>query len=105
MDNGQEERAKRAQEGRGIMERRDKRGQEGRWKELRSQFALHTLATNTQVPHSLKTRPLSSSSSSETNHILIIDQLCYIEFLLVWIQTGNLFSQKFQLIRNMHRLR
>jgi len=31
---------------------RDKRGQEGtrgRWKELRSQFALHTLATNTQI--------------------------------------------------------
>jgi len=27
----------------------DKRGQEGRWKELRSQFALHTLATNTQI--------------------------------------------------------
>jgi len=31
------------------MERRDKRGQEGRWKELRSQFALHILATNTQI--------------------------------------------------------
>ena len=29
MDKGQGERAKRAQEGRGIMERRDKRGQEG----------------------------------------------------------------------------
>ena len=29
VDNGQEERAKRAQEGGGIMERRDKRGQEG----------------------------------------------------------------------------
>jgi len=27
----------------------DKRGQEGRWKELRSQFALHTLANNTQI--------------------------------------------------------
>jgi len=27
----------------------DKRGQEGRWRELRSQFALHTLAINTQI--------------------------------------------------------